>query len=98
VEYNPLGPDLDGEYVLIENQTAGEQDMSGWTLSDGNWNTYFFPVGFVLSGEASVRVWTKSGTDTATDLYWGRGDAVWGSQDKAYLRDNMATVVSSLSW
>jgi micrococcal nuclease len=98
VEYNPLGPDLDGEYALIENQGAGEQDMSGWTLSDEDWNTYFFPVGFVLPGEASIRVWTKSGTDTGTDLYWGLPDGVWGSQDKAYLRDNMATVVSSLSW
>ncbi len=98
VEYNPPGADLDGEYVLIENLGAGSQDMTGWTLSDDNFNTYFFPVGFILGGEASVHVWTKGGDDTATDLYWGRGDPVWGNPDTATLRDNAATVIDSLSW
>jgi len=98
VEHSPDN-DLD-EYVLIENRGAGSQDMAGWTLSDDNWNTYFFPTSFVLPGGDSVRVWTKSGTeDTATDLYWGRDDPVWGNQgDTAYLRDNTSTVIDSLTW
>jgi len=92
------GTSLDDEYALIENRGIGSQNMSGWTLSDDNFNTYFFPVGFVLDGWASVYVWTKSGTDTATELYWGRSDPAWGIQDTAILRDNGALVVDSLSW
>jgi hypothetical protein len=99
VEYSPTGDALADEYVLIENQGAGSQDMTGWTLSDDQWNTYFFPHGFVLAGESRVIVWTAGGTDTGTDLYWGRSDPVWGNQsDTAYLRDNTAVVVDSLGW
>ena len=72
--------------------------MTGWTLSDDNFNTYFFTVGFVLEDGASVCIWTKSGTDTTTELYWGRGDPAWGVQDTAILRDNAAMVIDSLSW
>ena len=33
-------------------------------------------------------MWVKSGTDTATDLYWGRGNPVWNNDgDVAVLRD-----------
>jgi len=91
-------PPLEGEYALIENRGAGNQDMTGWTLSDDDWHTYFFPAGFVLPGGASVYVWTKSGLDIESDLYWGRDSAAWGSQDIAYLRDNTAAVVDSLGW
>ncbi len=89
---------LDGEYALIENRGAGNQDMTGWTLSDDRGQTYFFPAGFVLPDGASVRVWTRSDTDIESDLYWGRDSAVWGSQDTATLRDNTAAVVDSLGW
>ena len=99
VEYNPLADPLVDEYVMIENRGFGSQDMTGWTLSDDNWNTYFFPPGFVLPGGESVLVWTTSGTDTDERLYWGRDDPVWGNQnDTAYLRDNRAAVVDSVSW
>ena len=89
---------LDNEYVLIENQGPGDQTMTGWTLCDENNNTYFFLAGFTLYGRQDIRVWTKSGTSTNTDLYWGRDNGVWGQNDTAYLRDNMGTVIDSLSW
>ena len=92
------GPGLDNEYVLIENQGPGDQEMTGWTLSDENNNTYFFLPGFVLRAEQEINVWTKSGTSTGTDLYWGREDGVWGQDDTAYLRDDTGTVVSVYSW
>lgn len=98
VEHSPPGPDLDNEYVLIENQGAGGQDMTGWTLRDDQGHAYFFPADFVLSGGASVRVWTGSGTDTTTDLYWGLADPVWGSQDTAYLYDDIGETIDWLSW
>jgi micrococcal nuclease len=98
VEWNPPGPDLDREYVMIENRGPGSQDMTGWTLSDDSDHVYAFPDGFVLAGTASVRVWTKSGRDTSIDLYWGRSSGVWGSDDTAFLLDDIGTVIDRYEW
>jgi hypothetical protein len=99
VEWNPSGADLDGEYVLIKNYGIGSQNMSGWTLSDDSYHSYTFPDGFILPGGSSVHVWTKSGVDTGTDLYWGRSSAVWANEgDTAFLTDNAGTVIDSVSW
>ncbi|MDY7078027.1 MAG: lamin tail domain-containing protein, partial [Chloroflexota bacterium] len=99
VEYAPPGTAWDSEHVLIENQGINDQDMTGWTLSNEKANTYFFPTGFILPGKASVRVWTKSGTDADAELYWGYEGEVWDNQsDTTYLRDNRGTVVDALGW
>lgn len=99
MEHSPAGPDLDKEYVLIKNREAGSQDMTGWTLRDRDdqGHAYFFPAGFILSGGASVSVWTGSGRDTTTDLYWGLANPVWGNQDIAYLYD-AEEMIHRLSW
>ena len=88
---------LEGEYVLIKNRGAGSQDMTCWTLWDEQSHAYLFPT-FILLGGASVRVWTKSDKDTATDLYWGLDNPVWGNSDTARLLDNTGNEVDSLEW
>lgn len=87
--------DLDDEYVEITNYSDDDVDMSGWRLRDEsgppNPNIYTFPDDFVLDSGDSVRVWSKSGTDTATNLYWGRTQEdgpVWENGGEcAILRD-----------
>ena len=76
--YNPDGNDADGEYVTLHNQGSSDQDMIGWELSDEVGTTYLFG-NFNLPAGNSVKVWVKVGSDTATDLYWGRGSAVWNN-------------------
>ncbi len=101
VEYSPAGSDLDGEYVQIENLGEGDQDMTNWLLTDDDYHYYRFPDDFVLPGgdTASVKVWTKSGSDTSDDLYWGLNDPVWGNQgDTAHLWDNDWNLIDSLTW
>jgi hypothetical protein len=88
---------LENEYVRIENQGPGDQEMTGWTLSDENNNTYFFLAGFTVRAGQVITVWTKSGISTGTNLYWGQDDGVWGQEDTAYLRDK-GTVVHSFDW
>jgi hypothetical protein len=88
----------DGEHIVIENG-GKDQDMARWMITNDRLDTYRFPVGFVLPAGASVRVWTKSGTDTETDLYWGSEKAVWADQGgTAYLREPSGTLVALLHW
>jgi hypothetical protein len=89
----------DGEYVLIENRGTDSQNMTGWTLHNTTGQTYYFPTGFTLAGEARVRVWTKTGQDSSTNLYWASSAPIWNDKsDTAYLRDDTRSVVDTFSW
>jgi len=86
------------EYVLIRNVGGDALDMDGWKLSDLANNTYTFPA-FTLAEGAEVKVWVKTGTNDATNLYWNRAAAVWNnSGDTATLRDAQGTVVSTYTY
>lgn len=65
--------------MVFEN--AGDETLvlGGWTVSDGAGHTYTFPDSFTLGPGEQVVFHTGSGTDTATDLYWGRNGAVWNN-------------------
>jgi len=67
------------EYVVLTNTGPDTVDMGGWRLADAAGATYTFPDGFSLDPGASVTVHTGSGTDSATDLYWGSGRPVWNN-------------------
>jgi hypothetical protein len=77
--YNPPGSDLQGEHVILRNEGATPQDLTNWTLRDKANHRYQFPV-FRLQPGAEVRIWTKAGSNTAHDLYWGLGQAVWNNR------------------
>ncbi|MCL4459329.1 MAG: lamin tail domain-containing protein, partial [Chloroflexi bacterium] len=49
-----------------------------WKLSAGPRQVYTFPP-FILPAGSSVKVHTSRGTNTTSDLYWGRS-AVWNNQ------------------
>lgn len=99
VRTSPLVFSDDEEHIVIENGGAKDQDMARWMITNDRLDTYRFPAGFVLPAGASVRVWTKSGTDTETDLYWGSEKEVWGGQGgTAYLRDRSGTLMALLHW
>lgn len=88
IVYNPDGDDLVGEMVRLENRGGSPQPMAGWTLADEAGATFTFPA-FTLDAGAAVRIWVRSGSDTTTDLYWGRNGPVWNNGgDSAILRDN----------
>lgn len=60
LEPNPPGRDeenLDGEYLVLRNESSDAIDLSGWTLRDESTaNRYSFPVGFVLAPDTEVEV------------------------------------------
>ncbi|ODS42113.1 MAG: hypothetical protein MSIBF_01895 [Candidatus Altiarchaeales archaeon IMC4] len=89
---------LTQEWVEIKNNGNSAVDTVGWTLGDdaATPHVYTFPE-FSLMAGTSVRVNTNIGTDTATNLYWGRKTGVWNDDgDTATLKNAQGEVVSEL--
>jgi competence protein ComEC len=86
------------EYVCFTNWGPTYENMTGWRVQDDVAHTYTFPT-FGLGPGATVRLHTGSGTNSATDLYWGRGAAVWNNGgDTVYLYDEAWNLVDSYSY
>jgi hypothetical protein len=98
IEYNPPGLDSEGEYVDIRSFETDSVDMTGWTLRDEVNTVFTFPA-FTLAGQASVRIWIRSGSNDAGNLYWGRNSATWNNDgDTATLRNSSGQQVDQCSY
>jgi hypothetical protein len=98
IEYDPEGPDLDGEYLVLQNTSDEIVGMTGWTLEDSNGHVFQFPH-FILEPQATVRVWTKAGQNTEGDLYWGCQNSIWtNTGDRAILKDEEGRVIALYSY
>ena len=54
---------------------------------------------FKLGAGKSVKLHTGKGTNSSTDLYWGRGYYVWNNTgDKAILRNSSGTTNDTCTW
>jgi hypothetical protein len=93
-ECAPEGDDLELEYVEIANAGNIAQPMNGWLLCDQQGrHCYTFEI-FTLPAGSAVKVWTKTGTDTDADLYWGHRMPIWtNTGDTAILRDHRGALV-----
>ena len=86
------------EYVAIKNNGTEDVDMTDWTLKDQANHIFNFPS-FVLEAGKTVTVHTGHGTNTDTNLYWGRSDYVWNNDhDTAYLYDANENLVYIYSY
>ena len=101
VNYDAPGNDYDnlnGEYVTIQNSGSENVDLSGWRLVDAASHTFTFPS-FTLAPGSTVTVYTGSGTNTQTSLYWGSSSPIWNNDhDTAYLYDSSGELIDSYSW
>jgi micrococcal nuclease len=70
--------------------------MQGWVLKDeSSRHRFFFPDGFILEPQTTVRVRTGCGRDTDQPLYWCNGSAVWNNAgDTAFLLDPSGNITS----
>jgi hypothetical protein len=93
IEYTVEGPDFRGEYVVIENRDTRDMELGNWTLLDMAGHVYTFPN--LTIGRGNVcRIWTRTGTDSTQDLFWGMNHAVWNNTgDQAVLRDRVGRTV-----
>jgi hypothetical protein len=94
IAFNPPGPDIANEHVLIRNRGGSSLQMTQWTLRDRANHVFTFPS-YTLGPRESVRIWSGSGNADAHNLYWGRKQAVWNNNgDTAALRDPAGSDVS----
>lgn len=85
---NSLTDDPLDEYVRIYNYDSRTLYLTGWFIRDDGPNRYDFPDNFYIGGRQTVRIWTRYGVNTTTDLYWDNDTEVWNDkEDCAYLKD-----------
>ncbi len=85
---------LNDEYVVFENIGTATLDLTGWSVEDEAAKTYTFPDSFTLDPAAQVTLHSGSGTDSSTDLYWGRSSAVWNNTgDTVFVYDDQGAEV-----
>ena len=86
--------DLDSERVLLKHRGEGELSLVGWRLEDTDGNIFIFPQfpQLVLFKGGAVNVYTKAGSNTVVDLYWGLKQPAWKSGDMVILRDAQGNV------
>jgi hypothetical protein len=98
IVFNPPGPDVAGEYVVIQNESASAVSVTNWTLRDAANHVFHFPA-FALGAGSDTKVWTKVGTNDATNLFWGHKAAIWNnSGDTAILRDQLGTEIARYAY
>ncbi|WP_321112977.1 lamin tail domain-containing protein [Halorussus salinisoli] len=76
------------EYLVFKNTGESTLDLSDWRLSDAADHTYRFPTGFELAPGETVTLYTGSGTNTDSELYWGSDAAIWDNNGDTILVRN----------
>lgn len=90
---------LDEEYVRLRNDANRTLTLTDWTIADAAGHTYTFPDGFTLDQGAIVTVYTGRGSDSASELYWGRTTAVWNNDgDRVTIRNASGVIVVERSY
>ena len=85
---------LNSEVVVIINQSNGPVDLLGWKLDDGQGASYSFPD-LTLNQGGQVQIFSASGTDTVTKLFWNLEKAIWKTGKSVTLRSPDGVVFAS---
>lgn len=87
--------DLASEHVVIVNESSTPFSLQGWQVQRVGGPGYLIASDIPLFAGGSVRVHSRSGTDTTIDLYWGLTEPAWPSGVEARLIDAQGDVVDS---
>ncbi len=82
------------EYVLLKRVGDGDLNLAGWTLSNEHGAVFTFPdkPALVLYKGGAVQIFTRSGTDSPTEMFWNLADAAWQPGEWATLKDAAGNV------
>lgn len=94
---NPPGDDLEGEFATVQNLSRKKINLNKWTLCDYQSSHCYLFKAVTIQPNSSIKIWTKAGTDTSTDLYFGEPQPVWNNEtDTAYLYDIKSQLIYQL--
>jgi len=87
---------LNDEYIVFANTGSTALDISGWVITDEADHSYSVPSGTVLDPGEEITLYTGSGSDSDSSLYWSSGRAVWnnGGDTITVRNDSGGTVLS----
>jgi micrococcal nuclease len=104
VEADAEGPDNEnpnGEWIELRNTSSQPVDLTGWVVRDESTrHRYAFADEVVIAAGASLRLFSGTGTDTATERYWGKeGESVWNNDgDTVFVLDASGSTVASFPY
>ncbi len=104
--FNAAGDDnynSNDEYVIFGNKCSYSIEMTGWTIKDETASHIYLIPSFTFQSGATFTLYTGTGTNTNSALYWGRtsGDyaAIWNNGgDTLFLTDFDGNLVLSQSY
>lgn len=67
------------EQVTLFNGSADDVALAGWRMLDAKTHVFSFPPVSLLTGQR-LTIHTGPGTNTDTDTYWGRPQAIWNNR------------------
>ncbi len=82
---------LQDERVILRYNGDAPLRLEGWQLENAGGEAYIFPQ-FTLYTGGAITVYTRAGTDSVVELYWGRQEPAWQPGDIALLRDPQGNV------
>lgn len=89
---------LNDEYVRFKNNCDYAVNFTGWNVRDSATHVYTFKS-FVLEPNSDFTLFSGSGTDTKSKVYWNSKRAIWNNAgDTLFLRDDKGNLVLSYSY
>ncbi len=85
--------DYQTEVVEITRDSDTDLVLTGWKLRDESGHEYTFPNLTLKKG--AIRIYTRSGTDSVIELFWGQKQAVWEPGELVALVDAQGTLQAS---
>ncbi len=83
--------DLNSERVLIRSVWNEAINLSGWKVSSANGQEFTFPTITLFPGGA-IALYSRSGQNTANEIYWGLEQPAWSNGSKVTLYDSSRNV------
>lgn len=78
--------DINLEHIQLISVADADINLEGWRILDGQKNEYSFPSIIIFPG-GGLNIYTRSGVNTAVEVFWGREGAAWSSGETVQLLD-----------
>jgi len=99
LSYNPCGAqgaDGDCEYIVIQNNSAADIDLTGWAIGSGT--SFAFPAGTILTVGQSLSIGTSDNCPVATFDLVALDGALGNSGETILILDDAGAIISSYNY